>query len=61
LAGEAARHLPPPLAKYICPMGREGLFRKALAAGHRHCKVLSYMSLGEYVAPKGPHFPSIQC
>ncbi len=61
LAGEAARHLPPPLAKYICPMGRAGLYRKALAAGHRYCKALSYMSLGEYVAPEGPHFPSIQC
>ena len=61
MAGEAARHLPPPLAKYICPMGRPGLFRKALAAGHRHLKLLSYMSLGEYVAPTGPHFPSIQC
>ena len=61
LAGETARFMPPPLAKYICPMGRQGLFRKALAAGHRHVKVLSYMSLGEYVAPTGPHFPSIQC
>jgi GNAT superfamily N-acetyltransferase len=61
MAGEAARHLPPPLARYICPMARLGMFRKALAAGHRHLKVLSYMSLGEYVAPTGPHFPSIQC
>ena len=61
LASAAARCLPPPLARYICPMGRPGLYRKALASGHRTCKLLSYMSLGEYVAPTGPHFPSIQC
>jgi len=61
LAGHAARHLPPPLARFICPMARPGLYRKALAAGHRTGKVVSYMSFGEYVAPCGPQFPSIQC
>ncbi|WP_035610485.1 GNAT family N-acetyltransferase [Haloferula sp. BvORR071] len=61
LSSALAGALPPPLAKYICPMGRPGIYRKALAAGHRTCKVLSYMSLGEYVAPQGPHLPSIQC
>ena len=61
LASQAARHLPAPLARYICPMGRLGFYRKALAAGHRTVKMLSYMSLGEYIAPDGPHFPSIQC
>jgi GNAT superfamily N-acetyltransferase len=61
LASQAARHLPPPLARFICPMGRPGLYRKALAAGNRTLKMLSYMSLGEYHAPGGPHFPSIQC
>jgi GNAT superfamily N-acetyltransferase len=61
LAGQAARQLPPPLARFICPMARPGLYRKALAAGHRTMKVLSYMSLGEFVAPPGAQFPSIQC
>jgi len=61
LAAQAARHLPPPLAKFICPMARAGLFRKAMAAGHRTGKVLSYMSLGDYTPPTGAHFPSIQC
>jgi GNAT superfamily N-acetyltransferase len=60
LAGEAARHLPPPVARYICPMARPVLYRKALAAGHRTLKLLSYMSLGDFVAPTGSHFPSIQ-
>ena len=61
LAAQAARHLPPPVAKFICPMARTGLFRKAMAAGHRTGKVLSYMSLGDYTTPPGAHFPSIQC
>ncbi|MCW1925513.1 GNAT family N-acetyltransferase [Luteolibacter arcticus] len=61
LAAQAARHLPPPLAKFICPMSRPGLFRKALATGHRTGKVLSYMSLGDFTPPPGAHFPSIQC
>jgi GNAT superfamily N-acetyltransferase len=61
LTAQAARHLPPPLAKFICPMSRPGLFRRALAAGHRTGKVLSYMSLGEFTPPPGAHFPSIQC
>lgn len=61
LVAQAARHLPPPVAKFICPMARTGLFRKAMAAGHRTGKVLSYMSLGDYTPPPGAHFPSIQC
>ncbi|MCW1885393.1 GNAT family N-acetyltransferase [Luteolibacter flavescens] len=61
LAAQAARHLPPPVAKFICPMSRPGLYRKALATGHRTGKLLSYMSLGGYTPPPGAHFPSIQC
>lgn len=60
LADHVGRHLPPPLARYICPLARPELYRKALAAGHRTLKVLSYMSLGDYVPPGGSHFPSIQ-
>jgi GNAT superfamily N-acetyltransferase len=61
LAAQSARHLPPPVARFICPMSRPGLFRKALAAGHRTGKLLSYMSLGDFTPPPGAHFPSIQC
>ncbi|MES2440422.1 MAG: GNAT family N-acetyltransferase [Verrucomicrobiota bacterium] len=60
LTAQAARHLPPPLARFICPMSRPGLFRKALAAGLRTGKLLSYMSLGGFTPPPGAHFPSIQ-
>jgi GNAT superfamily N-acetyltransferase len=61
LASQAALHLPPPLARFICPMARPGLFRAALAHGHRTVKMLSYMSLGGFTPPSGAHFPSIQC
>ena len=60
LAAQAARHLPPPLARFICPMGRPVLYRKALAEGHRTLKMLSYMSLGDFIPPQGFFFPSIQ-
>lgn len=61
LASQAALHLPPPLARFICPLARPALYRQALASGHRTLKLLSYMSLGDYTAPGGAHFPSIQC
>jgi hypothetical protein len=61
MIAQTARHLPPPVAKFICPMSRPGLFRKALAAGHRTGKVLSCMSLGGFTPTPGARFPSIQC
>ena len=61
LASQAALHLPPPLARFICPMSRPGLFRAALGHGHRLVKMLSYMSHGAFTQPPGSHFPSIQC
>lgn len=60
LVGHAARHLPPPLSVFICPLSREDLFRQCLATGHRTLKVLSYMSYGDYVTPSGAYLPSIQ-
>jgi GNAT superfamily N-acetyltransferase len=61
LVGHGARHLPPPLSVFICPLSRAALFRQCLAAGHRTLKVLSYMSYGDFVAPPGAYLPSIQC
>lgn len=61
LASHAARHIPEPLAKYICPLTCENLFRQALASGHRTLKVLTCMSLGDWTRAPGVHFPSIQC
>jgi len=61
LAGHAARHVPPPFQVFICPLSNDALYRRAMAAGHRTVKVLSYMSLGEFVPPRGAFLPSIQC
>jgi GNAT superfamily N-acetyltransferase len=61
LVGQAARYLPPSLAVFICPLSRPKSFRQCLAAGHRTLKVLSYMSYGDFIAPRGVYFPSIQC
>ncbi|QJE96518.1 GNAT family N-acetyltransferase [Luteolibacter luteus] len=60
LISQAARHLPPPLARFICPMARPAFYRQALAEGHRTMKMLSYMSLGDFVPPQGAFLPSIQ-
>ncbi len=61
LIAHAARHVPPPLAVFICPLNRPHLFRSALTNGHRTIKVASYMSFGEFTEPSGPYLPSIQC
>jgi GNAT superfamily N-acetyltransferase len=61
LIAHAARHVPPDLATFICPLSRPDLFRKALVDRHCTLKVLSYMSLGEFTPPPGAYLPSIQC
>jgi len=61
LAAHAARHTPEPMARFICPLSHEDLFRQALSAGHRTLKVLNCMSLGDWTPAPGVHFPSIQC
>lgn len=61
LAAHAARHAPEPMARFLCPLSRENLFRQALAEGHRTIKVFNYMSLGAWTPAPGAYFPSIQC
>ncbi|MFY8147854.1 MAG: GNAT family N-acetyltransferase [Prochlorococcaceae cyanobacterium] len=61
LIAHSARHVPAPLAVFLCPLHRPTLFRRALEAGHRTLKQLSYMSYGEYSEPPGVYLPSIQC
>jgi len=61
LAAHAARHAPEPMARFICPLSHECLFRAALAAGHRTLKVVNCMSLGAWTPAPGVHFPSILC
>ena len=61
LIAHAARHVPPALSVFICPLNIPHLFRRALGEGHRTMKVVSYMSLGEFTSPSGIYLPSIQC
>uniref|UniRef100_B8HP11 GCN5-related N-acetyltransferase n=1 Tax=Cyanothece sp. (strain PCC 7425 / ATCC 29141) TaxID=395961 RepID=B8HP11_CYAP4 len=61
LIAQAARQVPPQMAAFICPLSRPEAFRRALAAGHRTIKLLSYMSLGDFTEPGGAYLPSIQC
>ena len=37
----SALHLPPPLARFICPLAGPAFYRQALASGHRTLKLLS--------------------
>jgi GNAT superfamily N-acetyltransferase len=61
LIAHSARHAPPPLARFLCPLHRPELFRRCLEAGHRALKQLSYLSHGDYREPAGAYLPSIQC
>jgi GNAT superfamily N-acetyltransferase len=61
LIAHSARHVPAPMAVFLCPLHRSELFRRALEAGHRTLKQLTYMSYGEYTEPLGVYLPSIQC
>ena len=61
LMGEAARYAadgPLPL-RMICPLTNGGLFRGALAAGHRLKKMMNLMALGPYEEPEGVWLPSV--
>lgn len=43
----------------LLPTRQEGLFRWCLEAGLRVVKPMTYMSVGEYRAPRGAWFPSV--
>jgi predicted N-acetyltransferase YhbS len=61
LMGEAARHAaggPMPITM-ICPLTEGGLFRGALADGHRLKKMMNLMALGPYESPEGAWLPSV--
>ena len=61
LMAEAGRHAadaPLPLSM-ICPLTEGGLFRGALAAGHRLKKMMNLMAIGPYEEPEGAWLPSV--
>jgi ribosomal protein S18 acetylase RimI-like enzyme len=48
-----------PEAHAFVPLRCAGLYRKALAAGHRNTKVMNLMSVGPYEEPRGTYAPSV--
>jgi hypothetical protein len=59
LVGEAARHLPPAVSRFFCPLSEGSFYRKALQAGFRAIKVMNYMTLGPYEPPDEVWMPSV--
>ena len=59
LFGEAARRLPPEVARFFCPLSEGALYRKALSAGHRTVKVMNLMAMGPYEPPTAVWMPSV--
>ena len=59
LIGEAARHVPPDLAMFFCPLIRGNFYRAVLKSGHRLRKIMTYMTLGPFEQPEGIWLPSI--
>jgi GNAT superfamily N-acetyltransferase len=61
LIGEAARRLPPEIARFFCPLTESSFYRKALQADCRVIKVMNYMTLGPYEQPDEVWMPSVLC
>jgi len=59
LVGEAARRLPPEVARFFCPLTESSFYRKALQADCRVIKVMNYMTLGAYEQPDEVWMPSV--
>ena len=61
LIGEAARRLPPEVARFFCPLTESSFYRKAVQADCRVIKVMNYMTLGPYEQPDEVWMPSVLC
>jgi GNAT superfamily N-acetyltransferase len=59
LIGEAARRLPPEMARFFCPLTESGFYRKVLQGGCNVIKVMNYMMLGPYEHPDEVWMPSV--
>ncbi|MGH7807364.1 MAG: GNAT family N-acetyltransferase, partial [Thermodesulfobacteriota bacterium] len=59
LIGEAARRLPPEVARFFCPLREANLYRKLMKAGCRAIKVMNLMTLGLYEPPDEVWMPSV--
>jgi hypothetical protein len=59
LVGEAARRLPPEIARFFCPLTESSFYRRALQADCRVIKVMNYMTIGPYEHPDEVWMPSV--
>ena len=59
LIGEAARRVPPEMARFFCPLGEGGFYRKLLKSGCRAIKVMNLMAMGPYDPPDEVWMPSV--
>ena len=59
LIGEAARRLPPEMARFFCPLTESSFYRKALQANCHVIKGMNYMTLGPYEPPDEVWMPSV--
>jgi hypothetical protein len=59
LIGEAARRLPPEIARFFCPLTESSFHRKALQGGCHVIKVMNYMTIGPYEHPDEVWMPSV--
>jgi hypothetical protein len=59
LIAHAAAAAPPPFHRVFVPLSHPELFRELLGRGCRTLKVMSYMTVGPYTAPRGVWMPSI--
>src|SRR5215213_5304846 len=61
LVGEAARRLPPEIARFFCPLTESSFYRRSLQGGCHVIKVMNYMTLGPYEHPDEVWMPSVLC
>lgn len=61
LINEAAHRLPPPFARFFCPLSEGDFFRAVLGAGCRVIKIMNYMATEPYDAPSEVWMPSVLC
>jgi GNAT superfamily N-acetyltransferase len=59
MIGEAARRLPPEIARFFCPLTESSFHRKALQGGCHVIKVMNYMTIGPYEHPDEVWMPSV--
>ncbi len=59
LLGEVEHVAPPAFHRVLVPMSQQVLYRELLARGCRTVKVMNYMTVGPYEAPRESWLPSI--